>query len=520
MRKRVWLVGLILVSILSLYLGTTSTGQVYAQEGPNLLRNGDFEEGQAGQAWPFQDGIPEVQVAPGWRAFWLDDPPPYVAPPPDYCQGDPKCAWGRPEFRGTAAYEYPNRVRSGQFSQKYFSYNRQHEAGLYQQVSGIQPGTRLRFSVWIQTWSCMPESSEKWNVCPAGDRSYNPAPMHIWVGIDPTGGTNWAAPTVVRSPEREAYDQWTLFEVEATAESDTVTVFIHTRADWQDRIPRINNDVYIDDASLVVVTPPTSTPPPPPPTATPGPSPTPLPTPTPRPDGAIVHIVQAGDTLSSIAAQYGVTVDQIRELNAGSIGPNNLIRVGQELVIAIPSVTPTPSPTPVSPTPAASPTTATGSICVVAFHDRDGDGLWQKGTEELLPNAVFSLSDAVGLVGQYTTDGLSEPYCFAGLAAGTYTVAMEPPSGYAASGPSTAMVALPGPVSVDVAMGAQRSETSDEGTETPTAQEPTETPTEEPATSPSFLQQALQWGARVSGILLLAIAVALAVLFALSRRRR
>jgi len=341
--------------------------------------------------------------------------------------------------------------------------------------------------------------------------------MHIWVGIDPTGGTNWAAPTVVRSPEREAYDQWTLFEVEATAESDTVTVFIHTRADWQDRIPRINNDVYIDDASLVAVTPPSPTPLPPPPTATPGSPPTPLPTPTPRPDGAIVHIVQPGNTLYGIALQYGVSVDQIKELNAGSIGSSGLIRVGQELVIAIPSVTPTPSPVPVSPTPAASPTAETGSICVLAFHDRNGDGFRQGEEEELLPNAVFSLRDAAGLVGQYTTDGLSEPYCFDGLAAGTYTVAMEPPVGYAASGPPTVMVALPGPISVSVEMGARRSETAEEATATPASAVPTEEP--EPS-SPSFLQQALQWGARVSGPLLLAIAVALAVLFALSRRRR
>ncbi|HHS96507.1 MAG TPA: LysM peptidoglycan-binding domain-containing protein [Chloroflexi bacterium] len=521
-RKRSWLVALTLFTLFSLCVGALDTEKALAQGGPNLLRNGDFEEGQAGQAWPFQDGIPEVQVAPGWRAFWLDDPPPYVAPPPDYCHGDPRCAWGRPEFRGTAAYEYPNRVHSGQFSQKYFSYNRQHEAGLYQQVSGIQPGTRLRFSVWIQTWSCMPKSSEEWNVCPAGDRSYNPAPMHIWVGIDPTGGTNWAASTVVRSPEREAYDEWTLFEVEATAESDTVTVFIHTRADWYDQIPRINNDVYIDDASLVPVTPPTSTPPPPPPTPTPGPSPTPRATPTPRPDGAIVHVVQPGDTLYSIALQYGVSVEQIQELNAGSLGPNNLIYVGQELVIAIPSATPTPSPGPTTPTPSTSPTPEAGSICVLAFHDRNGDGLRQEDTEELLPNALFSLSDAVGVVGQYTTDGLNEPYCFAGLAAGTYTLLMDPPAGYTASGPSTVMVALPGPISVNVAMGAQRGEAPVEDTATPTGTETPaeEEPTEGPSASPSFLQRALQWGAQASGVLLLILAVALVVFFVLSRRRR
>jgi hypothetical protein len=165
----------------------------HSQEGPNLLRNGDFEEGGPGQAWPFQDGIPEVQIAPGWRAFYLDDPPPYVAPPPDYCQGNAHCAWGRPEFRGVATYEFANRVHSGQLSQKYFSWTGSTRPGSTSRSAASSRAPACASASWIQTWSCMPASSETWNVCPTGDRSNNPAPMHIWVGIDPTGGTNpWA----------------------------------------------------------------------------------------------------------------------------------------------------------------------------------------------------------------------------------------------------------------------------------------------------------------------------------------
>ncbi len=490
---------------------------VYSQEGPNLLRNGDFEEGGPGQAWPFQDGIPEVQVAPGWRAFYLDNPPPYAVAP-NYCGGDVRCAWGRPEFRGVATYEFANRVRSGQLSQKYFSWNRQHEAGLYQQVSGIQPGTRLRFSVWIQTWSCKPASSETWNICPTGDRSNNPAPMHIWVGIDPTGGTNWAAPTVVRSPEGDAWDNWTLFQVEAVAQSDKVTVFIHSRADWTDVEPRINNDVYIDDASLVALGRATPTPLPPPPTsastptAAQQPSWTPAPQPTPRPDGCRVHIVQSGDTLFGIALQYGIPLEDLERLNAGSLGPNKMIFVGQEIVLSCPTATPTPAATP---TPEATPTPQSGQVCVLAFHDRNGDGVRQPETEELLPNAVIVLSNAGGLVGQYTTDGISEPYCFPGLQPDAYQVAAQPPAGYGVNGPAQLALALAPGGQLEAAVPLQRGASTGV---TPAVVLPTVASEESSAARPSIWPQVLRWGARIGGILLVILAVLIPVRWLLSRR--
>ena len=212
--------------------------------GQNLLVDGDFE---APPTWPQQDGIGEVQVAPGWRAWYLDNPPGYVKIPSN-CNDSKertRCYWMRPEFRDNTSFE--NRIHSGARSQKYFSYGRMHEAGLYQQVGGIKPGSKLHFSIYVQSWQCF-----NIDLCGKnGIRSDDPAEMHLRVGIDPTGGTSPFSPEVVWSPEQAAFDQWVEFSVEAVAKGDTVTVFTHSRAEWV--YARLNNDVYLDDASLVVV---------------------------------------------------------------------------------------------------------------------------------------------------------------------------------------------------------------------------------------------------------------------------
>ncbi|MBN2004744.1 MAG: LysM peptidoglycan-binding domain-containing protein [Anaerolineae bacterium] len=357
-----------LVISLTLIGGWFPTSSVQAQQGPtNLLVNGGFEWWDLdAKVWPFQDGIPEVQVCPSWRAFYLDNPPSYAKEPH---------FWRRPEFRDVKAGEYSTRVRSGNLAAKYFSFAGQHEAGFYQQVSGIAPETPLRFSAYMHTWSCMPMQGT-WNICPVLGQSYEPAPMHTRVGIDPTGGTNPWSSSVVWSLEIDAYDVWTYFQVEAVAQNSTVTVFTYSRADWTDTWFRVHNDVYVDDASLIslnevlpTATPdpailaetpesaaPTETPDPTQPTATPAPTTTPAATSTPRPDGAIIHVVQDGDTLSVIARQYRASVETLQQLNA--LTDANVILAGQELVISVPESTPTatplpelPSPTPLPPTP-------------------------------------------------------------------------------------------------------------------------------------------------------------------------
>jgi len=79
-------------------------------------------------------------------------------------------------------------------------------------------------------------------------------------------------------------------------------------------------------------------------TPTPGPTSTPDPgVPTPTPADYIVHIVVPGDTLSSIAEQYGISLALIRAANDLPFD-DDTIRPNQSLVI--PMGTPVPSPTP------------------------------------------------------------------------------------------------------------------------------------------------------------------------------
>jgi hypothetical protein len=84
-----------------------------------------------------------------------------------------------------------------------------------------------------------------------GSRSDEPAEMHLRVGIDPYGGTDPFSANVIWSPEKPAFDHWVQFSVQAQAKGSAVTVFTHSRAEWD--YTRVNNDVYLDDASLIVV---------------------------------------------------------------------------------------------------------------------------------------------------------------------------------------------------------------------------------------------------------------------------
>jgi len=86
------------------------------------------------------------------------------------------------------------------------------------------------------------------------------------------------------------------------------------------------------------------------PTATPLYSPTPPPTAT-LPPNQTRHTVTSGQTVSTIAKQYGTTISAI--LKANNLKSNSILHIGQELIIPLP-VADTPTPTPTltpSPTP-------------------------------------------------------------------------------------------------------------------------------------------------------------------------
>lgn len=91
------------------------------------------------------------------------------------------------------------------------------------------------------------------------------------------------------------------------------------------------------------------------PTATPAPytpEPTPTPTVTPTP---VIHVIRSGETLLSVAVDYGVSVAALQDAN-GILDPR-LLQVGQELIIprqeeidaaVAATLTPTPTPLPVA----------------------------------------------------------------------------------------------------------------------------------------------------------------------------
>ncbi len=88
---------------------------------------------------------------------------------------------------------------------------------------------------------------------------------------------------------------------------------------------------------------PTSTPQPP--TATLEPSLTPEPSETPTPEGPLTYVVEEGDSLDSIADQFGVTIDQLIAAN-NLVDPNN-IGAGSQLIIPDPDADlPTETPLP------------------------------------------------------------------------------------------------------------------------------------------------------------------------------
>jgi LysM domain len=75
--------------------------------------------------------------------------------------------------------------------------------------------------------------------------------------------------------------------------------------------------------------------------------------PTPISMGAVVHVIQPGDTIQSLALQYHVPVEQIYYLN--DLTPDAILRIGQQLIISDPTRIYTPPPT-ITPYPTFIPT--------------------------------------------------------------------------------------------------------------------------------------------------------------------
>ncbi|RMH00522.1 MAG: hypothetical protein D6706_03785 [Chloroflexi bacterium] len=203
--------------------------------GTNLLTNPSFEGQYSDYILP-PPGHPDcggtvcerAQMAPGWSPWWADSPrnETWQNIMPEYTQS-------------TTAEVNPDRVRSGDKSQHYFSFWSTHIAGLYQQVTATV-GARYCFTVWGHAWSAR-TSSDFYS-----DPDPDNGELIQKIGIDPAGGTDWQSPTIIWSDAREQYDTFGLFRVEAVAQASKITVFMYSSAAQ----PVKHNDVYWDDAFL------------------------------------------------------------------------------------------------------------------------------------------------------------------------------------------------------------------------------------------------------------------------------
>jgi hypothetical protein len=229
----------------------------------NLLINGDFEtEWQAershrclvfpvrGEAYIAERG--NIFTPPGWITWFGHGKP--VAHDPQNQVG-----WSQPEVRDSRSFG-PNRMHSGAKGTLLFSFFRIHDAGLMQKVT-VPRGARLKLTAQAHAWSNSKDGPNAdvpgWSEG-AGFGAFDKVVgetqdeaernFTFWVGIDPTGGTDPFADTVVWGEGRHIYNVFAELAVVAEAESAEVTVFLRSRALW----PFKHNDAYWDDACLVI----------------------------------------------------------------------------------------------------------------------------------------------------------------------------------------------------------------------------------------------------------------------------
>jgi LysM repeat protein len=467
------------MAVMVAIIGSTTVEKTAAQtQGTqNLLVNSGFEEGHYSQ-----DNIAELTVPNGWKLHFVDgvtfpgawDNLPAARPE--------SVVWnsigGIPEGEDIL-------WRDGVYTLKIFKAWAPMYAAISQDVAGLQVGRRYRLVAPIYADIVMDYTNGK--VPP--DR---PDAGQVRLGAGPVGAAWrdegaiaysgwWTGATV--SPFYQAYST---FIYDFTATQENMTVWIEFRSTY----PYPNNGFFMDTMGLYTldeVDPSVSNPAPAGggAAAPAGPTWTPQPTPTPRADGAVVHIVQSGDTLWTIAIRYAETMGLAPEAALPAIVELNnnpaFISVGQELMIVPPgqvapaeevvpaeeatptaegetadasaAEAPTPEPTnvPVE-EPAAASAPTSNSICVAAFNDADGNGQ-RDVVEGLMADAAISLFRGGSNVSTYVTDGINEPYCFQNLEDDTYQVQIFPPADYVMTTTGSWAVAVSNSMSIAVEFG-------------------------------------------------------------------
>jgi LysM repeat protein len=406
--QKIFVAAAVFIGLLALAVGVSPAQGAPAQQA-NMLNNPSMEGG----TYMYNNDGDMRDVPNGWTPWYINI-------------SDSDCAKARykPHFEIEA---HPSHVKDGTFSARYWTGYQIHDGGLMQSVAAT-PGTTYKFSIYGFSWT---------TDNPVVD-SASTSQQSLRVGIDPTGGTNGAAASVVWSAESWTNDQFILLSVEAAATADKITVFTRTKPNWC--IAR--NDSFWDQATLIAT----------------GQGPTPaassaaktavptqssnwgvqagtIITATPQADGSIIHTVSSGESCTGIVVAYNISLDDFYSLNNLSNDKCRFISPGQTLIIR-PAQQPTaPPPTATSEqqvaeatsesgagaTEAAAPVQQNGTICVMGYEDSNSNGLLEPA-EVKLAGMTIEVSDGTQVIGTYTTDAQTEPYCFAQVPPGSYVV--------------------------------------------------------------------------------------------------
>jgi hypothetical protein len=194
---------------------------------------------------------------------------------------------------------------------------------------------------------------------------------------------------------------------------------------------------------------------------------TPQTMPTAGPDGRVLYTVIANDTQWGIAAQFGLVLSDLQNLN-GWTG-NEILGEGQVILLGLASAQePTATVGPTSEVVATLTPEApgTGSICVLLFDDVNGDAMRQE-TEFGIAGGQANVNERTGLASRTAAtesaldvDGNPVRTCFDDLPLGEYTITVAIPAGYnPTTAPNITIQISPGQTQ-EINFGAQVSSTS------------------------------------------------------------
>ncbi|MBN1136011.1 MAG: carboxypeptidase regulatory-like domain-containing protein [Anaerolineae bacterium] len=167
----------------------------------------------------------DLQVASGWQRFWCGGAEPYWMDTRVFAHSDLGCGW-------------VERIE-GETSQMIFA-TEPYTAGIQQQVTGLTPGVGYGFHAALLT------------IFQTGKTPADGA-MIKRVGMDPTGGSDPQAPTVVWSEADGRDRNWSIdLRTSVLAQVPTMTVFIRVDSLYASGDPGLRNQSFLDSAILAL----------------------------------------------------------------------------------------------------------------------------------------------------------------------------------------------------------------------------------------------------------------------------